>query len=96
MAGSNEFTLKQAIQALINNFKIEERLNETAIISEWEIIVGKMIARHTSNIYIKNKILFVELDNAALRNELGYAKTKLIAAVNAAVKENVITDIMFS
>jgi predicted nucleic acid-binding Zn ribbon protein len=96
MAGSNEFTLKQAIQALISNLKIEERLNETAIVTEWEKIVGKMIARHTSNIYIKNKVLFVELDNAALRNELGYAKTKLIAAVNTEVKATVITDIVFS
>jgi predicted nucleic acid-binding Zn ribbon protein len=96
MAGSNEFTLKQAIEALINNFKIEERLNETAIITEWERIVGKMVARHTSKIYIKNKVLFVELDSAALRNELGYAKTRLIAAVNAEVKANVITDIVFS
>ncbi len=96
MAGSNEYTLKQAIEALINNFKIEERLNETAIITEWERIVGKMVARHTSNIYIKNKVLFVELDSAALRNELSYAKTRLIAAVNAEVKANVITDIVFS
>ena len=96
MAGSNEFTLKQAIEALINNFKIEERLNETAIITEWEVIVGKMVARHTSNIYIKNKVLFVELDSAALRNEWSYAKTRLITAVNEAIKTNVITDIMFS
>ncbi len=96
MAGSNEYTLKQAIEALINNFKIEERLNETAIVSEWEKIVGTMIARHTSNIYIKNKVLFVELDNAALRNELGYAKTKLVASINAAIKANVINDIVFS
>ena len=96
MAGSNEFTLKQAIEALINNFKIKERLNETAIITEWERIVGKMVARHTSKIYIKNKVLFVELDSAALRNELGYAKTRLLAAINAEVKANVITDIVFS
>ncbi|NWJ51537.1 MAG: DUF721 domain-containing protein [Bacteroidetes bacterium] len=95
MAGSNEYTLKQAIEALINNFKIEERLNETAIITEWERIVGKMVARHTSNIYIKNKVLVIELDSAALRNELGYAKTRLISAVNTAVKADVIVDIVF-
>lgn len=96
MAGSNEYTLKQAIEALINQYKIEERISETIVLSDWEKIVGKMISRHTKNIYIKKKVLFVELDNAALRNELSYAKTKLIAAINKSLKTEAITDILFT
>lgn len=96
MAGSNEYTLKQAIEALINQYKIEERISETIVLSDWEKIVGKMISRHTKNIYIKKKVLFVELDNAALRNELSYAKTRLITAVNKSLKTEAITEIVFS
>ena len=96
MAGSNEYTLKQAIEALINQYKIEERISETIVLSDWEKIVGKMISRHTKNIYIKKKVLFVELDNAALRNELSYAKTKLIEKLNATLKAEAIIDIVFT
>ena len=96
MKASNEYTLKQAIEALIDQYKIEERISETIVLSEWEQIVGKMISRHTKNIYIKKKILFVELDNAALRNELSYAKTRLITAVNKSLKTEAITDIVLS
>jgi predicted nucleic acid-binding Zn ribbon protein len=96
MAGSNEYTLKQAIEALINQYKIEERISETIVLSDWEMIVGKMISRHTKNIYIKKKVLFVELDNAALRNELSYSKTKLIEKLNKSLKREAIIDIVFS
>lgn len=96
MAGSNEYTLKQAIEALINQYKIEERISETVVLNDWEKIVGKMIARHTRNIYIKKKVLFVELDNAALRNELSYAKTKLVKAINQSLKTEAVEDIVFS
>ena len=96
MKSSNEYTLKQAIEALIDQYKIEERLSETVVINDWETIVGKMIARHTRNLHIKKRILFVELDNAALRNELSYAKTKLILAINKSLKSEAIDDIVFS
>jgi predicted nucleic acid-binding Zn ribbon protein len=96
MASSNEYTLKEAIEALIAQFKIEERLSETNVLNDWEKIVGKMIARHTKNIYIKKRVLFVEFDNAALRNELAYAKTRLITAINKALKTDAIDDIVMS
>ena len=96
MKSSNEYTLKQAIEALIDQYKIQERLSETVVINDWEKIVGKMIARHTKNIYIKKRILFIELDNAALRNELSYAKTRLILAINKSLNSEAIDDIVFS
>ena len=96
MKSSNEYTLKQAIEALIDQYKIQERLSETVVINDWEKIVGKMIARHTKNMYIKKRILFVELDNAALRNELSYAKTKLVLAINKSLNSEAIDEIVFT
>ena len=96
MKSSNEYTLKQAIEALIDQYKIEEKLSETVVINDWEKIVGKMIARHTKNMHIKKRILFIELDNASLRNELSYAKTRLILAINKSLKSEAIDDIVFS
>jgi predicted nucleic acid-binding Zn ribbon protein len=96
MKSSNEYTLKQAIEALIDQYKIQERLSETSVVNDWEKIVGKMISRHTKNIYIKKRILFVELDNAALRNELSYAKTKLVVAINKSLNSEAIDEIVFT
>lgn len=96
MKSTNEYTLKQAIEALIDQYKIQEKISETVVINDWEKIVGKMIARHTKNIYVKKRILYVELDNAALRNELSYAKTKLVAAINQSLGSNAVDEIVLT
>jgi len=92
---NNEYTLKEAIEQLLSAYKMNGKINETRIIQAWEQICGAMISRHTENMYIKNKILYVKVDSAALRNELSYAKTKLVMALNSNVKEDVINEIVF-
>ncbi|MFZ4399075.1 MAG: DUF721 domain-containing protein [Bacteroidales bacterium] len=92
---SNEFTLKEAIEQLLSAYKMDSKINETRIIQAWENVCGVMISRHTERMYIKNKILFVKVDSAALKNELSYAKTKLTKALNSSVNEDVISEIVF-
>ncbi len=92
---SNEFTLKEAIEQLLNAYKMNGKINETRIIQAWEQVCGAMISRHTEDMYVKNRILYVKVDSAALRNELSFAKTKLVKALNHAVKEEVINEIVF-
>ncbi|MEI6696292.1 MAG: DUF721 domain-containing protein [Bacteroidota bacterium] len=92
---SNEFTLKEAIEQVLNAYRMNGKINETRIIQAWEQVCGAMISRHTEDMYIKNKILYIKVDSAALRNELSYAKTKLIMTLNHTVKEEVINEIVF-
>lgn len=92
---SNEFTLKEAIEQLLSAYRMNGKINETRVIQAWEQVCGAMISRHTENLYIKNRVLYVKVDSAALRNELSYAKTKLVKALNNAVKEEVINEIAF-
>ncbi len=95
MKSSNEQTLKEAIFQLLKTYKLQDGINETKIINSWESIVGKMITNHTENIYIRNKKLYLKLDSPALKNELSFAKTKLIKSLNDIVKQQVIEEIVF-
>ena len=54
-----------------------------------------MVAMHTRDLHIRNKILFVRMDSAALRNELSYAREKIVKSLNEEVNEEVIEDIVF-
>lgn len=56
--------------------------------------MGAMIAKHTTDIYIKHKQLFVTLDSAALRNELVLAKSKIVKMLNDAVGTEVINEVV--
>jgi predicted nucleic acid-binding Zn ribbon protein len=92
---SNEQTIKEAIQQLLKTFKLENGISETQVLNAWEEVVGKMIANHTTKLYIKQKKLYIKLDSPALKHELSYARTKIRDSLNDAVKNEVIEEIIF-
>lgn len=92
---SNEKSIKEVIDELLKNYRLDTKLNEINLINSWEIIVGKMIANHTQKIFIHNQILYVTLDSAALRMELSYQKERIIKMLNESAGTDVITEIIF-
>nr|NQU93622.1 DUF721 domain-containing protein [Bacteroidota bacterium] len=69
MRNSNEQTIGEAIKELIKTYKLDSKLNEARLIDSWDKVVGEMISKHTVRLWVKNRILYVELDSAALRSE---------------------------
>ena len=92
---SNELSLKDAINNLLKAYKLDEGLNETKLLNSWEHVAGKMITKHTTKTYIRNKTLYIQLDSPALKHELSFAKTKLIKTLNDKVNQQVIDEIIF-
>ena len=95
MKKSNEILLKDAIEAFLRENNLDTKLNETRLIGAWENVTGKLIARHTLQMYVKNSVLFVKVDAAALREELTYQKSKLVKKLNKVAGIDVIDDIRF-
>lgn len=95
MRKSNEILLKDAISAFLKENNLESKLNETKVISAWEGVVGKLISRHTEQMYIKDRILFIKVDSAALREELSYQRSKLVKKLNLAAGIEAIDDLKF-
>ncbi len=96
MQRSNEQTIKEAIKELLKAYRLGGKLLEIRLMNSWEKVVGKMISKHTLNLYINKKVLFVKLDSPALKNELSYAKEKIIKSLNDEVGEDVIEKIVFT
>ncbi len=96
MKKTNEILLKDAIAAFLKDNNLESKLNETKVIGAWEEVAGKLVSRHTLQMYIKDRILFVKVDSAALREELSYQKSKLVKRLNIAAGIEAIDDIKFN
>lgn len=92
---SNEQPLKEAIDAYLKAFKLEDKLRETNIVASWEKLVGPTIARYTDQIYIRDKVLFVHLRSAALRQELSMGKEKILSMLNTGEGQPFLTDVVF-
>ena len=90
----NAVTLKEAIELMVKEFKLRSGLNESRIREKWGVVMGSMIARHTSNISLRKGKLYLKIDSAALKHELTYSKDKIKEIFNKELGENVITDVL--
>lgn len=95
MIRQSEISLKDAIEKLLNTYKLKSKVQEAQLVAAWESIMGKMIERHTRDLYIKNKKLFVKLDSAVIRQELMYARTTVLEKVNQELGAKVIEEVVF-
>ncbi len=92
---SNQQPLKEVIEEYLAAFKLDTKLSEIKLVSSWDKLMGKTISRHTQEIYIKNKILYLKLSSSVLKNELSYGKQKIIELLNKEAGAEVITEVVF-
>ena len=90
MRKSNTQPIHEVIQELLRELKIDRKLKEVGIVSEWESLMGKTVAVRTSNIYIRNRILYVNVTSSVLRNELLMMRNDIINKLNERAGEVVV------
>jgi predicted nucleic acid-binding Zn ribbon protein len=96
MRRANEKPLKAAIEEFLDKFHLNDKLNQARVIKAWEKVVGEMVARNTSQLHIRNKVLYVKVNSSALRNELLFARNKIMNDLNKEVGVTVITEIVLN
>jgi predicted nucleic acid-binding Zn ribbon protein len=90
----NDFTLKEVIESLRKVYNWDTSLDEARLKDSWEKVVGGIIGKHTVNLSIKNKILYVSLDSSVIRSELQMSRSKIVQMLNEEVGKKVIEDIV--
>lgn len=75
---ADTYTLKEAIETFLKVSPIKNQYQENALVSAWSEIMGVPIAEKTTQIYIKDKTLFVRISSAPLRSELQMSKAKIL------------------
>ena len=95
MKRNNTEKLGDVIMQLLRQEGLETPLNQYRLIDSWKDIVGPVIFKHTTNIYIKNQTLYVQLSSSVIRQELQMGRDILIRNLNSHVGAQVITDIIF-
>jgi len=94
MRRTNTVSIEQVIAGLFGKYKIDGKIGEARIIAAWPEVLGPL-AKPTDELYIKNKVLFVNLSSSVIRNELSMMRSTLLRRLNEKAEEEVITDIVF-
>lgn len=90
---SNERSLKEALEGLVEDYGLRSRLDEQAIRAGWPEVAGEMIARHTLRLELRRGKLTVKVDSAPLRQELQFMRTTLVELLNRRLEREVVTEI---
>ena len=93
MKRTNELSLKQALEGLVQDYGLGAKLDEQAIRVLWPDAVGEMINRHTTALALRRGTLTVTVDNAPLRQELTYRRNELKTLMNERIQREVVIDL---
>jgi len=79
--------LKDEIDDYVKHLGLDEKMQELKMLSVWQECVGDSIAKYSKPQYIKQKKLFVSVENAVWRYELSVRKEEIILRLNESLKK---------
>lgn len=92
---TNDYTLKEAINRLIEQYKLAAGLREHKMKELWKEIAGPYIADRTENVMLQGSVLKIKISSPALRQELWMNRDEILARFQAHVGRDSITAIRF-
>jgi predicted nucleic acid-binding Zn ribbon protein len=95
MRKANDKSLKDAIEQMMQVYKIKRKFDETGIIAHWPQLVGKSVANRTKELFIHDKKLFLRIESSVIKNELAMIRTQIIEKINTEAKTDLVNDIIF-
>lgn len=89
----NQTTIKEALKAMVDYYRLKGGLNQTKVESLWEKAMGPSIAKHTTQIKLVKGKLFIDLNSASLKQELSFGKEKIKKILNEELGSEVVKKI---
>jgi hypothetical protein len=77
-----------------NNPQMADKLAEIRLINYWNGM-NPAVSRYTTNLFVKNRILYIKLNSSVLKNELMMCREQLVINLNKEADRNIIDDIVF-
>jgi predicted nucleic acid-binding Zn ribbon protein len=86
--------LGDAIRQLFDQYHLKPKFDEANLKASWERLVGKPVAKHTKKMYIRNRVLFIELDSPSMKSDLSFHKNEMIRIINAEFGQDMLKEIV--
>ena len=86
--------IRSIINEILKNQHLDHKMLENRVVRSWEKVIGKTVARATTNIYMYNGTLYLNINSSVMRNELLMLKDKIMNALNEEVGHKIVTAIV--
>ena len=95
MGRNNDKPLKEAIEQLLKVYKLKRKFDETSLIAAWPELMGRAVANRTSQLYIRERKLFIRVESSVLKNELLMSRSEIVKRMNERAGSSVLDEIVF-
>jgi predicted nucleic acid-binding Zn ribbon protein len=92
---SDEKPLGQLVEKIMRAYGLEKKMKEMDILKGWPEMMGIAVANRTTNLRINNRVLYISMDSAVMREELLNGKQIILQRVNDFAGERIIDDVWF-
>lgn len=94
MERKNAVHIKSIIRGILKKENLDHKMLENRVVRSWEKVIGKTVARATTNIYMYQGTLYLSINSSVMRNELLMLKDKIMVAMNEEVGHTVVTAVV--
>ena len=77
-----------------DNTELYEKIMESRIRYAWRQLLGPMVMHYTRTIYVWDRVLYISITSAVLRNELLLTKEKLKESLNKEIGNAFLFDLV--
>lgn len=95
MRKKNTELLSDVIRQVLGELHLDRPLNEKRLMEAWPKVLGQNIVQYTSDLNIRNRVLYVSLTSSVLRHDLFLSREQIKKSLNDQVGVEVIVDIVF-
>ena len=92
---SDEKPLGDIVGKIMKAYGLEKRMKEMDILKGWPEMMGIAVANRTTNLRINNRILYISMNSAVMREELLNGKQIILQRVNDFAGQKIIDDVWF-
>jgi predicted nucleic acid-binding Zn ribbon protein len=86
--------ISEVISECLEDLKIGRTLKEKRMVSQWEELLGKAISSRTKYIYIKDRVLYVQMNSSVARSELLMMRQSILEKMNELAGEKLIDSVV--
>ncbi|MDE5940667.1 MAG: DUF721 domain-containing protein [Muribaculaceae bacterium] len=94
MKRTDPMSVRQIIDMVVDRSASKTEMLQHRASYMWPDIVGQGVNRHTTRRYVSRGVLHVYLDSAPMKTEIEFQKSAIVAAINAALGSEVLTNLV--
>lgn len=95
MRRTNDKSLKEAIEQLLDVYRLRRRFDETSLIAAWPEMMGTAVANRTTELFIRDRKLFIRIESSVIKNEMVMIRSQILDKMNERAGSKVLDEIIF-